>query len=484
MKVSRNDPCPCGSGRKYKKCCLPVAEAKDFSYRRISQTFRSLTGKLMTFVDAVLGQETIDLAFDEFMLWGEGFEKLIPFEEVSQPLVEWALYTWHLTQADIDDLEFEMPLPADTTVAELFVQRKSAKLDNLELKILQSIGRPAYSFHEVTGILPGSGFSCKDILTGRTHHVTDHAAANYLEEGDVMFCAISAVEGLEILAATSLVTFPLSWKTRIIDLRTHMSRNRSELAEEDLHDFDLEIRQVFLGMYASLLNPPPVSNTDGDPIVLHTLRYSVPGPREAFDALCHLCALESPEELLKDAEFSEAGELTAATINWTRAKPAEGAEADNTILGTIRIAGNGITIEVNSQKRAETIEELVEKALGDKARLDSTEVSPTDDLEDASDEGDFDPRESLQEPVHDPHLKEVMEEMFLRHWCEWADNPLPALQGQTPRQAVSTAAGLEKVEALLRHAELRQKRGFAFQTAGIDHVRSELGIRPDDAGRP
>jgi tetratricopeptide (TPR) repeat protein len=26
-KVSRNDPCPCGSGRKYKKCCLPRQEA-------------------------------------------------------------------------------------------------------------------------------------------------------------------------------------------------------------------------------------------------------------------------------------------------------------------------------------------------------------------------------------------------------------------------------------------------------------------------
>jgi uncharacterized protein YecA (UPF0149 family) len=22
VKVGRNDPCPCGSGRKYKKCCL------------------------------------------------------------------------------------------------------------------------------------------------------------------------------------------------------------------------------------------------------------------------------------------------------------------------------------------------------------------------------------------------------------------------------------------------------------------------------
>ena len=22
-KVGRNDPCPCGSGKKYKKCCMP-----------------------------------------------------------------------------------------------------------------------------------------------------------------------------------------------------------------------------------------------------------------------------------------------------------------------------------------------------------------------------------------------------------------------------------------------------------------------------
>jgi len=23
-EASRNDPCPCGSGRKYKRCCLPA----------------------------------------------------------------------------------------------------------------------------------------------------------------------------------------------------------------------------------------------------------------------------------------------------------------------------------------------------------------------------------------------------------------------------------------------------------------------------
>lgn len=26
-QLGRNDPCPCGSGKKYKKCCLPRDEA-------------------------------------------------------------------------------------------------------------------------------------------------------------------------------------------------------------------------------------------------------------------------------------------------------------------------------------------------------------------------------------------------------------------------------------------------------------------------
>jgi hypothetical protein len=28
MKISRNKPCPCGSGKKYKKCCLMKSEGK------------------------------------------------------------------------------------------------------------------------------------------------------------------------------------------------------------------------------------------------------------------------------------------------------------------------------------------------------------------------------------------------------------------------------------------------------------------------
>jgi hypothetical protein len=33
MKLGRNDPCPCGSGKKYKQCCLAKDEAKERDVR-------------------------------------------------------------------------------------------------------------------------------------------------------------------------------------------------------------------------------------------------------------------------------------------------------------------------------------------------------------------------------------------------------------------------------------------------------------------
>lgn len=35
-KVGRNDPCPCGSGAKYKKCCETKQKHKKFHAERIS----------------------------------------------------------------------------------------------------------------------------------------------------------------------------------------------------------------------------------------------------------------------------------------------------------------------------------------------------------------------------------------------------------------------------------------------------------------
>ena len=33
MHIGRNDPCPCGSGRKFKRCCLDKRRQMPFEYK-------------------------------------------------------------------------------------------------------------------------------------------------------------------------------------------------------------------------------------------------------------------------------------------------------------------------------------------------------------------------------------------------------------------------------------------------------------------
>lgn len=57
-KLGRNDPCPCGSGNKYKKCCLAKnaaaqAERRRLHHERQAQTQRELAELAARYRDAV-----------------------------------------------------------------------------------------------------------------------------------------------------------------------------------------------------------------------------------------------------------------------------------------------------------------------------------------------------------------------------------------------------------------------------------------------
>jgi len=44
IKTGRNDPCPCGSGRKYKHCCMPAASADERTARSATMSIRQTLG--------------------------------------------------------------------------------------------------------------------------------------------------------------------------------------------------------------------------------------------------------------------------------------------------------------------------------------------------------------------------------------------------------------------------------------------------------
>ena len=64
-----------------------------------------------------------------------------------------------------------------------------------------------------------------------------------------------------------------------------------------------------------------------------------------------------------------------------------------------------------------------------------------------------------------------------QHYADWIDQPLPALQGRTPREAVSTKTGRERVELLLKDCEYHEARMPEGQRYDFSHLRVELGLR-------
>ncbi len=60
-------------------------------------------------------------------------------------------------------------------------------------------------------------------------------------------------------------------------------------------------------------------------------------------------------------------------------------------------------------------------------------------------------------------LNEAFTKVMAGYYANWADEPIPALDGRTPRQAIATPAGLERVKGLLRQYEDDEARASAEQ---------------------
>ncbi len=70
MKIGRNDPCPCGSGKKYKKCCLgKEGVSVDLLWRRLGEAHDRLVHRLMKHAHDAFGEMVVAEALDEFLLW-------------------------------------------------------------------------------------------------------------------------------------------------------------------------------------------------------------------------------------------------------------------------------------------------------------------------------------------------------------------------------------------------------------------------------
>lgn len=482
MKIKRNQPCPCGSGKKYKRCCLNkqnIVPESDLAYRRLSKAYEDLEIKLEKFFFKLCGEQGFAAGLEEFFCWPEEDQDeyndsvLEPMQDLYRP---WLLYDWEF---DEDNEEIEGLF--GSSIAQAYLEKFNKRLSSDEKKLIEGISQKPYCFWEIVDVTQGREMMIENIMTGLKMTVIERMMTTQVNPKDIIFTRAVTVDGVGMLVGTGRTLIPHGVKPALIEIRKDIRGDQLFLTEEDLADWDMELRQYYLDIDRHLHTPPELHNTDGDVLEPHKLIYDIDYPERVFRKMAALCTVESEENLRAESQTDENNEVRETNFPWTKKGNQQMPNWDNTILGEIQISAKRLTVCVNSAKRAKKIRKEIKKRLGKLARLQIDVIEDLDGMM-AKRAGNTDESE-MDSMTHDelmqvPEAREALERSILGHWDCWLDIPIPALGDETPRNAIKTKDGKEAVEALLYDVIRRTADPLVreMNEEGVKSVCGELGL--------
>ncbi len=361
-------------------------------------------------------------------------------------------------------------------VVRAYTHEKGDQFSDLERLFLEQAATQPVSFYEVLWSKPGERMELRDILIGGDTEVFERSGSWGLRPGDILFAQVWNRKGYSIVGCTAPICIPPKRKSEVIELRRKLqkkiAKQNRNLAAEDLNRYADDIREAYLDIRDGLYAPPRLANTDGDPLVFHTMTFHIESADTAFEALAPLAVGRSKEDLLDDAEYNEAGKLRSVEFDWLMKRNRKMSTWENTILGSVKISENSLVAEVNSEKRAERLRAEIEKRLRDAASHQSTVAKTADELLAESPKRGKNKakieEEAAEDILRDPEVRKMFQEKMQEQVDAWANEKVPALGGRTPMQAVKDPDGREIVESLLVQWERNADEGLNSQ-----------GIRPD-----
>jgi len=459
-KTGRNDSCPCGSGKKYKHCCLSKESAKS-ALRSEPVSIDSPWGRQRAASDRLTG-DLLELAAREFR--ESIFEAWQDFNQtpISPSIKEYPYEEGIFNPYMIFDWDPESPArrsgykPRIGLIARAYQQQAKRQLSELELLILeQAISRPL-SFYEILDTVPGKSVTVRNLLIGEEVEVEEHSASRAIRPGDMVYAQIWVLPEVATFGRLAPRAFPPDKKIEIVELRAQLrkkiAKQKRELSAADLLRYAEQIRTVYLDLRDALMQPTQLQNTDGDPLVFHTLTFRIGSAQVAFDALASLAWGEAREDLLDSAEWDADGSLRSVEVPWMVKGNSMHKEWDNTIMGHLKISGRSLVAEVNSANRAKKIREQIEQRLGLHATHLSTSMqTPEEALETRRKAEKNAPAKIVEnDEILDPELLKETAALFQKEVEGWIHKEIPALGGRTPLEAVADPDGREMVEALIQ----------------------------------
>jgi len=424
MKPGRNDPCPCGSGKKYKKCCLN----KDFDKTRAEDSLRKqLIPEILNFAQKKL-KHCISDAYSFF--WDEfDPEEYIDNDDSLQMadinFWDWFIYDWKLEDGE--------------KVIEHFI-KQNRHLKEGERRVLNKIKNSILSLYEVQEVFPDKGFIAKDLLLGGNFEIKDRLASRSLVRWDVFAARLSLLEGIYIMSG-SIYPYSQGRKDEIIEgIMECFNDYKLNYPDAKLGDFLKEEGSIFnFFWYEQILNPPELKlqTTTGEPFLFSKALFDIKDQGELIASL-------------KTAENIDEG--NESEFIWY----AEQEEMDmRTVLGRILVHDNNLTLETNSKERLEQGINLILTIAKDSIvhKINSFE-SPKQAMKRY--------KETIPVKSENEIPKEVEQTIYTEymrmHYEQWLFDKIPALANKTPLEASRTKKGREKVEQLLKEIENAEER--------------------------
>jgi len=478
----RNDLCSCGSGKKYKKCCMLTlvpsnnAQIVDVAWRELRQLEGMMLDQhLIPYATQDLPVDVITLAADDILPENlpDALDKELLFNNFFIP---WFLFNW---------IPFEnfglQHFDAEITVSENYVKTHENQLSGKERRFIDKMNQSYYSFYSVLEVEIDKCLVVKDILLGTTHTLKERQGTHQLTPGDLIFSRILTFDNQSIFIGMAPFIIPTNFHNNLLEFKKWLvvENDDAPLSPNVLrNEFDKDLLDYFFDIMEMAFNKPlpTLVNTDGDLLQFATVHFKLTmAPEEALNRLLPLTLSKQPEEFLHGAKKNKSGKITAIELPWLKKGNKKHKSWDNTVLGHISIKAGKLILETNSEKRIHLGKKLLTKYLGEAISFQKTLIeSPEQKMKGLPTSDDKQPLKLEDMPEE---AQKQIKAMVTAHWASWFNNPIPALENKTPRQATKTMDGRERLEALLLQYERHDlEKGENLFKADISYLRKELSL--------
>jgi Protein of unknown function (DUF2384) len=389
--------------------------------------------------------------------WRNAFEAVLALWRPNAPASGWQLDDDGMTMVSINVGEWLIARGAIhargglQNINEYLLGSAGPSLTPGQQRWIAQLGEKPLRLYRVTEVRPDEGLTLVDEMDAQAAPlvVRERSGSRSAKPGMLMGARIMQVnqpfaDHMELSGAL----YPFA-KLREAQVIAQMHSAAAPHADDDARDLvETAIARAWLAQW---LEPAPLPQmrdaASGDALLLVTDHYRV------LDAAALSAALAAEPDVSGDA-----------SRGWHRDVAAEGGLQRSLAAINPGKSTDGIEVFYRTQRLADAGRAWFEAAAGTAVQHLTREI--VDPVRAMSQAGGADERAHAPPPapgLPPEQLALAVEQLMRRHYANWCDEPIPALGGRTPRTAMATPAGLERVKGLLREYEDGERRQSAAQ---------------------